>query len=226
MELYADDVRNNFERTVAWLREHACSRTYGLGTRLPWDEYWLIESLSDSTIYMAYYTVAHLLQGGSYNQEGVYQTNFRGAGPSPAGIKPEQMTSDVWDYIFLNKKKPDTDISDDVLKQMKDEFDYWYPVDCRVSGKDLVQNHLTYFLYNHVAIWEDDETKWPKSVRANGHLLLNGEKMSKSTGNFLTLTQAIDKFSADGMRFALADAGDSVEDANFVDKTADVAVLR
>ena len=63
MELYSDDVRNNFERTVAWLREHACSRTYGLGTRLPWDDYWLIESLSDSTIYMAYYTVAHILQG-------------------------------------------------------------------------------------------------------------------------------------------------------------------
>ena len=27
----------------------------------------LIESLSDSTIYMAYYTVAHLLQGGDMN---------------------------------------------------------------------------------------------------------------------------------------------------------------
>ena len=40
-----------------------CSRTYGLGSRLPWDEQWLIESLSDSTIYMAYYTVAAKLQG-------------------------------------------------------------------------------------------------------------------------------------------------------------------
>ena len=56
--------------------------------------------------------------------------------------------------------------------------------------------------------------------------MLNSEKMSKSTGNFLTLTDAIDKFSADGMRFALADSGDSVEDANFVEKTADIAVLR
>ena len=63
-------------------------------------------------------------------------------------------------------------------------------------------------------------------MRANGHLMLNSEKMSKSTGNFLTLTDAIDKFSADGMRFALADSGDSVEDANFVEKTADMAVLR
>ena len=43
--------------TLSWLRQWACSRSFGLGTRLPWDEQYLIESLSDSTIYMAYYTV-------------------------------------------------------------------------------------------------------------------------------------------------------------------------
>ncbi len=50
--------------------------------------------------------------------------------------------------------------------------------------------------------------------------------MSKSTGNFLTLSDAIDKFSADGMRLALADSGDSVEDANFVEAMADAGILR
>lgn len=50
--------------------------------------------------------------------------------------------------------------------------------------------------------------------------------MSKSTGNFLTLSQAIDKFSADGMRLALADAGDSVEDANFAENVAEAGILR
>ncbi len=61
---YSDEARNNFLSTLDWLEEHACSRSYGLGTRIPWDEQYLIESLSDSTIYMSYYTVAHLLQGG------------------------------------------------------------------------------------------------------------------------------------------------------------------
>ena len=46
--------------TVIWYQN-------SLGTRLPWDEHWLIESLSDSTIYMAYYTVAHLLQEGVFD---------------------------------------------------------------------------------------------------------------------------------------------------------------
>jgi len=81
---------------------------------------------------------------------------------------------------------------------MKNEFEFWYPLDLRVSGKDLIPNHLTYFLYNHVAVWNNKKEKWPKAVRANGHLLLNSEKMSKSTGNFLTLGHAIEKFSADG----------------------------
>nr|XP_014996614.2 leucine--tRNA ligase, cytoplasmic isoform X3 [Macaca mulatta] len=146
LETFCEETRRNFEATLDWLQEHACSRTYGLGTHLPWDEQWLIESLSDSTIYMAFYTVAHLLQGG----------NLHGQGESPLGISD----------------------------------------------------------------------KWPTAVRANGHLLLNSEKMSKSTGNFLTLTQAIDKFSADGMRLALADAGDTVEDANFVEAMADAGILR
>jgi len=63
VELFHDETRRNFEATLDWIQEHACSRTYGLGTRLPWDEKWLIESLSDSTIYMAFYTVKHILQG-------------------------------------------------------------------------------------------------------------------------------------------------------------------
>uniref|UniRef100_A0A8C1VI72 Leucine--tRNA ligase, cytoplasmic n=1 Tax=Cyprinus carpio TaxID=7962 RepID=A0A8C1VI72_CYPCA len=217
LETFCDETRKNFEATLAWLQEHACSRTYGLGTRLPWDEQWLIESLSDSTIYMAYYTVAHLLQGGVLN----------GQGPSPLGIRPEQMTREVWDYVFFKTAPfPKTDLPKETLQKLRREFEFWYPVDVRVSGKDLVPNHLSYYLYNHVAMWPSDSGKWPKAVRANGHLLLNSEKMSKSTGNFLNLSQAIAKFSADGMRLALADAGDTVEDANFVEAMADAGILR
>ncbi|XP_060491814.1 leucine--tRNA ligase, cytoplasmic [Panthera onca] len=217
LETFCEETRRNFEATLGWLQEHACSRTYGLGTRLPWDEQWLIESLSDSTIYMAFYTVAHLLQGG----------NLRGQAESPLGIRPQQMTKEVWDYVFFKEAPfPKTQIPKEKLDQLKQEFEFWYPVDLRVSGKDLVPNHLSYYLYNHVAMWPEQSDKWPAAVRANGHLLLNSEKMSKSTGNFLTLTQAIDKFSADGMRLALADAGDTVEDANFVEAMADAGILR
>jgi len=198
LKTYSEEVCNNFHMTVDWLHEHACSRSYGLGTHIPWDKQYVIESLSDSTIYMAYYTVAYLLQGGVVN----------GSTAGPLGIRPEQMTREVWDYVFFGGDLPQSsDIPFEALHKLHQEFSYWYPVDLRVSGKDLIQNHLTYFLYNHVAIWptpgrgeekEGGVCRWPNAVRANGHLLLNSEKMSKSTGNFLTLAQAIDRFSADG----------------------------
>ncbi|CAB3235804.1 unnamed protein product [Arctia plantaginis] len=218
MNTYHEEVKKNFLATLKWLHEYACSRTYGLGSKLPWDQQWLIESLSDSTIYNAYYTVAHFLQGGTY----------KGDKGNALNIKPDEMTSAVWDYIFF-KDAPfpkKTTIAKDSLDRMRKSFQFWYPVDLRVSGKDLIQNHLTFYIYNHCAIWPNEEDKWPKGIRANGHLMLNSAKMSKSEGNFLTLKESIDKFSADGMRLTLADAGDSVEDANFVESTADAAILR
>ena len=67
---------------------------------------------------------------------------------------------------------------------------------------------------------------WPQGVRANGHLMLNGEKMSKSTGNFMTLRDLTQKYGADASRIALADAGDGVNDANFEEDVADTNILR
>uniref|UniRef100_A0A8C6KZK3 Leucine--tRNA ligase, cytoplasmic n=1 Tax=Nothobranchius furzeri TaxID=105023 RepID=A0A8C6KZK3_NOTFU len=217
LETFCEETRRNFEATLAWLQEHACSRTYGLGTRLPWDEQWLIESLSDSTIYMAYYTVAHLLQGGVLN----------GQGASPLGIKPEQMTREVWDFIFFKTSPfPKTSIPKEHLQRLRREFEYWYPVDVRVSGKDLVPNHLSYFLYNHVAMWPKDNGKWPQAVRANGHLLLNSEKVCVYWGQCRVPSWLRSCLSVPGMRLALADAGDTVEDANFVETMADAGILR
>jgi len=215
MNLFSDETRHGFEHTLGWLNQWACSRSFGLGTRIPWDEQYLVESLSDSTIYMAYYTIAHLLQNGD-----IY-------GSDTSLIKPEQMTDEVWNFIFCGgpyPQKKSSDISSSILNKMKQEFEYWYPFDVRVSGKDLIQNHLTFSIYNHTAIMSKNH--WPRGFRCNGHIMLNSEKMSKSTGNFRTLHQAIEEFSADATRFALADAGDGVDDANFVFETANAAILR
>ncbi|XP_077231857.1 ATP binding/leucine-tRNA ligases/aminoacyl-tRNA ligase [Tasmannia lanceolata] len=212
MNLFFDETRHGFEHTLSWLNQWACSRSFGLGTRLPWDDQFLVESLSDSTLYMAYYTIAHLLQKGD-----MY-------GSDTSNVKPEQMTDKVWDFIFCGGPFPTTDIPSSLLNKMKQEFEYWYPFDLRVSGKDLIQNHLTFCIYNHTALLPKHH--WPRGFRCNGHLMLNSEKMSKSTGNFRTLRQAIEEFSADATRFSLADAGDGTDDANFVFETSNAAILR
>ncbi|CAN6343368.1 unnamed protein product [Urochloa humidicola] len=212
MNAFSAETRNGFEHTLDWLNQWACSRSFGLGTRIPWDEQFLVESLSDSTLYMAYYTVSHLLQNGN-----MY-------GKEISSVKPEEMTDEVWDYVFCDGPAPKSDIPPALLNKMKQEFEYWYPFDIRVSGKDLIQNHLTFCIYNHAALLP--EHHWPRGFRCNGHLMLNSEKMSKSTGNFLTLEAAIKKYSSDATRFALADAGDGMDDANFVTETANSAVMR
>ena len=172
LNTYSDTTRERFHATLNWLEEWACSRTFGLGTYLPWDNKYLIDSLSDSTIYMAYYTIAHILQRGELDPRKLTPEALK-ANP----IQPEQMTYEVWEYIFRGGDMPETTIDKAVLETMRSEFLYWYPVSLRVSGNDLINNHLTFFLFNHVAMFPEEH--WPKAVRTNGFLLLDGEKMSK-----------------------------------------------
>ncbi|KAL2811089.1 hypothetical protein BJX63DRAFT_399962 [Aspergillus granulosus] len=218
LNTYASETKNGFEKNLSWLNRWACARTYGLGSKLPWDQQFLVESLSDSTVYMAYYTIAHLLHSDRF-----------GKTTGPVNVKADQMIDEVWDYVFCRREISDelvtkSGISKDALQALRREFEYWYPLDVRVSGKDLIQNHLTFFLYIHIALFPPEY--WPRGVRANGHLLLNGDKMSKSTGNFLTLKDAVDKFGADATRIAFADAGDGIEDANFEESVANSNILR
>lgn len=214
-ETYTKDTKSKFQAEAKRLKEWGCSRAYGLGTRLPFDERFVVESLSDSTIYMAYYTVAHFLQSGP----------FDGSQRGKGDIAPEQMTHGVWDYILKGGDLPaDNTIPEETLKEMRTEFEYWYEngYDLRCSGKDLIGNHLTFQLYNHAAIFPD---RMPRSCFTNGHVLMDNKKMAKSEGNFLTLEDAINEYSADGTRLTMANSGDSNEFANFETSVANAAVL-
>ncbi|CAM1503990.1 Fc.00g015810.m01.CDS01 [Cosmosporella sp. VM-42] len=218
LETYTPETKNGFESVLNWLNQWACARSFGLGSKLPWDPQFLVESLSDSTIYMAYYTIAHYLHKDLFGR-------MKGIG----NVGPEQMVDEVWDYIFCRRDLSNeilsaSHIPKETLESMRREFEYFYPLDVRASGKDLIPNHLTFFLYVHLAIFPPEY--WPRSVRANGHLMLNGEKMAKSTGNFMTLRDMTMKYGADASRIALADAGDGVTDANFEEDVADNNILR
>jgi leucyl-tRNA synthetase len=210
-------AKDRYEYTIGWLKEWACTRQFGLGTFLPWDKQWVIESLSDSTIYMSYYLIANTLQGID---------NLVGdSGKSPGKVEPEDLTKEVFDYIYRKGPLPVTKIPTETLDKMRDEFRYWYPMNLRVSAKDLIPNHLTMALYNHAAVWDNEPELWPRGYYCNGHVLVDAEKMSKSKGNFLMLNDTIENYTADATRLACADAGDHLDDANFSRDMADNAVL-
>jgi len=131
-----------------------------------------------------------LLQGGDINPA-------TDGNPGPLGIRPEQMTHAVWDYVFQDAPYPaDCGIPEASLARLRGEFNYWYPMDLRVSGKDLVFNHLTMALYNHAAMWPaagadgklaPRADRMPQGYFCNGHVMVDGEKMAKSMGNFIMM---------------------------------------
>ncbi len=198
MKVVPEKFRKDFEETIDWLQRRACARTRGLGTPLPWDPKWVIESLSDSTIYMAFYTVVHILRS--------------------AGIEPERLKPEVWEYILLGNGKPEAlsekyGVPIDVLKEARNSFSYWYPLDSRHSGKDLIKNHLTFFIFNHAAIFPEE--LWPKQIVVNGFVTLEGKKMSKSLGNIIPLYKATRRYSPDVVRLGLLYSAELEGDADF-----------
>lgn len=199
MKFYPEEVKMQFLNTVDWLDDKACARKSGLGTRLPWDKEWIIETLSDSVIYMAYYTIAGVTNGKK--------------------ISAGKLTDEVFDYVFLGKgntkeisKK--SKLSERLIKEMREEFEYFYPLDMRNSAKELVQNHLTYALFHHVAIW-DDPKYWPKAYGVNGFVTVSGEKMAKSKGNIIPLKELINEYGADLVRLNIATSNENMDDADW-----------
>ncbi len=191
MVIYPENYRRFFEATFEWLRERPCARKRGLGTPLPFDKSWIIESLSDSTIYMSFYTVIHNIR--KYN------------------IKPEQLTYEFWDFVFLNNGdakdvSEKTGIPEDVLKTIQAEFQYWYPNDHRHTAPPHISNHLSFFIFHHVAIFP--EKYWPKKITLNEVVIREGRKMSKSEGNVIPLVEVPKSYSADLYRLYMSYAAD------------------
>ncbi|MBR9681546.1 MAG: leucine--tRNA ligase, partial [Candidatus Altiarchaeota archaeon] len=175
MLIFPDKFRKLFLDTVEWLDKRPCARKRGLGTRFPFDKDWIIESLSDSTIYMAFYTVIPHLQK----------------------ITPEKLTPEVFDFLLLGKGKASkiaekTGISEALVKKARADFEYWYPNDQRHTAPAHISNHLTFFIMHHLAIFP--ESDWPQGISLNDMLVREGAKMSKSKGNIIPLNNVREKY--------------------------------
>ncbi|MFW9834285.1 MAG: leucine--tRNA ligase [Candidatus Thorarchaeota archaeon] len=190
MDIVPEQFRVLFENTFDWLTQRPCARKRGIGTRLPFDSDWIIESLSDSTIYMAYYTIVHHIRANK--------------------IKPEQLTPEFFDFVFLGKGTPakvskTTGVDAAVLKTLQSEFRYWYPNDQRHTNPAHIPNHLSFALFHHVAIFP--EKYWIQRISISEYLVMAGGKMSKSKGSVIPLVEVPKKYSADVFRvYAMAAA--------------------
>jgi len=188
------EVRANLEYYIGWLEDWACSRRIGLGTKLPWDKQWLIEPLSDSTIYMAYYTISKYMKD----------------------LNPDDLDDTFFEDVYLSSANYSGNIDPELFSDIKNEFNYWYPLNWRLSAKDLVGNHLSFHIFHHSAIFPED--KWPRGVVVFGMGLLEGHKMSSSKGNVVLLEDAIETHGADVVRLFLMSSAEPWQDFDWREK--------
>ena len=175
MSLVPKETRNYFLNVVDWLNDWPFTRLVGMGTRVPWAKDWIIESLSDSTIYMSYYTMADVLRGA------------------------QGLDDEFFDYVFLSKENRWKGV--EIAEKAKKAFDYWYPLDYRVSASELIPNHLTFMVFHHAALFE--KNKWPRGIISLGLVILEGRMMHSSSGIIYPVAQSVREYGADTTRFYL-----------------------
>lgn len=83
---------------------------------------------------------------------------------------------------------PDTD---------SEAYRRFWPADIHVIGKDVVRFHAVYW----PAFLMSAGLPLPKQVFGHGHVLLRGDKMSKSAGNVVSPEALVDAFGVDSVRY-------------------------
>ncbi len=190
---YAD----NLPTTVEWFRDRSCARKGNwMGTEFPFDEGWLVEAIADSTLYPAFYVIAR-----HYNK---------------GDIEAEQMNEEFFDFVFLGEDDAEevsksTGIPQGKLREIRSDFEYWYPLDLNLGGKEHMTVHFPVFLMNHVAVLDKEDR--PRGIFVNWWLVGKGGKISKSKGGAEPIQDAAERYGVDALRLFYAHSA-----SPFVDK--------
>jgi len=184
MTIKPKEYQNEMMNVLDWFGDRACVRQGNwLGTEFPFEKGWIIEPISDSTLYPMYYIISKYVNSGE--------------------LKDEDMNEDFFDYVFLGEEKKHSKIAE----KIRNDFQYWYPLDINLGGKEHKTVHFPVFLMNHVAVLP--EKHWPKGIFAHYWVTQKSGKISKSKGGAEPIPDAAEKYSVDGMRLYYSHVGSS-----------------
>lgn len=191
MRIEPNDYANNFEDVLDWFAERPCARQgRWMGTPLPFDKSYIIEAISDSTIYPIYYLISKYVNEGK--------------------LKASDLTEQFFDYALLGKGKPKNALH----RQIREDVEYWYPLDLNLGGKEHRTVHFPPFVKNHVALLP--KKYWPRSIFVNGWIVgKGGTKFSKSKGNAELIPAISEKYGVDSMRLYFANVASPFSDVEF-----------
>jgi leucyl-tRNA synthetase len=180
---------------IDWLGVRACVRRSGLGTRFPFDESWIIEALSDSTIYMAFYPISENINNGV--------------------ISKEHLDDSFFDYVYLGvgdakQVANRLGIEEQTLNRIRQDFDTKYPLDLNVGGIEHKSVHFPFSIFTHTAIFRKEH--WPVGIFLNWHVVSEGQKMSKHLGNTVYWEQALNQLGSDPVRLYVSSGANQWSD--------------
>jgi leucyl-tRNA synthetase len=176
MNIYPQEYKDELPKILDWFGDRAAIRKGSwLGTEFPYKKDWIIEPISDSTLYPAYYVLSPYV-----NQK---------------KLQIHEMTDEFFEYVFLGIGEP----KNPIWETIKSDFEYWYPVDINLGGKEHKTVHFPVYIMNHVAIMP--EQKRPQGVFVHWWVTQKGkEKISKSKGGAEPIVQAAVTYGVDAMR--------------------------
>jgi methionyl-tRNA synthetase len=92
-----------------------------------------------------------------------------------------------------------------------DDFKKYWPANVQVIGKDILRFHAAIWPGMLLAL----ELALPEVLHVHGFLNLEGQKMSKTTGNFIAPKAVVDDFGPDPLRYYLLRHVPSYDDGDF-----------
>ncbi len=201
MEYNPQRMRDTQKGYLDWVSMRPCARRRGIGTPLPFDREWIIEPLSDSTIYQMFYVIVHIIKREK--------------------ISPEKLEPLLFDYIFLGNGNitlisEEIGLDEKIIKEMRNEIQYWKSFDFRYTNPPHLSNHLSFLIYHYALIFEKEY--WPKSITVGGLMIKDGAKISKSKGNGLPLVRVKDKYGSDLYRLYVCLASNYDVEMDFRDE--------
>lgn len=195
MNIYPQEYKEELPKILDWFGDRAAIRRGSwLGTEFPYKKGWIIEPISDSTLYPAYYVLASYV-----NQQ---------------KITASDMTDEFFDYIFLGIGEP----KHPLWQTIKSDFEYWYPVDINLGGKEHKTVHFPVYIMNHVAVMP--EQKRPAGIFVHWWVTQKGkEKISKSKGGAEPIVEAAITYGVDAMRLYYLHTGSPFVDIEWDPET-------
>lgn len=209
MVIHPEDYGKELPKIMDWFEDRpAVRRGKWLGTPFPVDPSWVIEPIADSTLYPAYYIIRRFISEGR--------------------LQAEDLTQEFFDFVFLGEGEGNGQLSSQLMEEARADFQYWYPLDLNLGGKEHKRVHFPVFIFNHAALLPKESQ--PKGIFVNWWLTnYSGDKISKRDqkgGAVPTPDRALKEWGADGIRLFYATAASTQQDVQWDEETCHAARRR